>query len=90
MTEPRLFAAWLRSLAGLAALAGLLGLSACGGGSGAPNNVYDTPGPLTVLPAVRHRLFGSAHRADRHRRNAAVPGVLLEFGPRPGRADRGG
>ena len=52
MTEPRLFAAWLRSLAGLAALAGLLGLSACGGGSGAPNNVYDTPGALVVLPAA--------------------------------------
>jgi len=52
MTETRLLAAWLRSLAGLAALAGLLVLSGCGGGSGAQNNVFSTPGPLTVLPGA--------------------------------------
>lgn len=52
MTENRLLAVWQRSLAGLVALAGALVLSACGGGSGAPNNVFNTPGPLTVLPAL--------------------------------------
>ena len=51
MTEYRHFAVWARTLAGLVALAGLIGLSGCGGGSGAPNNVFNTPGPLTVLPA---------------------------------------
>ena len=54
MTDNRLFAAWLRSFAGLFALAGVLALSACGGGSGAPNNPYapgpTVPGPLSVLP----------------------------------------
>jgi len=50
MTENRKFAVWLRTLVGLVALAGLLGLSGCGGGSGAPNNVFDTPGPLTLVP----------------------------------------
>jgi hypothetical protein len=38
----------------LLASAGVLALSACGGGSGAPNNPYEpgptTPGPLTVVP----------------------------------------
>lgn len=38
----------------LLASAGVLALSACGGGSGAPNNPYTpiptTPGPLTVVP----------------------------------------
>ena len=43
MTEIRHFAGWLRSLAGLAAVAGVLALSACGGGSGAPNNFFQTP-----------------------------------------------
>ena len=52
MTENRAYAVWLRSLAGFVALAGVLGLSACGGGSGAPNNVFNTPGPLTVLPGA--------------------------------------
>jgi hypothetical protein len=54
MTETRLPAAWLRPLLGLFAIAGVLALSACGGGSGAPNNPYapgpTAPGPLTVLP----------------------------------------
>ncbi|HEX9302091.1 MAG TPA: hypothetical protein VF959_07055, partial [Casimicrobiaceae bacterium] len=56
MTEKRLLAAWLRPLAGIFALVGVLGLTACGGGSGAPNNPYApgpaTPGPLAVLPAT--------------------------------------
>jgi hypothetical protein len=50
MTENRHFAAWARTFAGLVALAGLIGLSGCGGGSGAPNNVFNTPGALTLLP----------------------------------------
>jgi len=54
MTDNRLFPACLRALAGFAALVGVLALSACGGGSGAPNNPYApgpaTPGPLTILP----------------------------------------
>ena len=54
MTENRLPAAWLRPLLGIFAIAGVLALSACGGGSGAPNNPYApgpaVPGPLTVLP----------------------------------------
>jgi len=45
MTEIRHFAGWLRgrlrTFAGLAAVAGALALSACGGGSGAPNNFFD-------------------------------------------------
>ena len=56
MTDNRLLAACLRPLVGLIALAGVLTLSACGGGSGAPNNPYapapTTPGPLSVLPAA--------------------------------------
>jgi hypothetical protein len=54
MTDHRLFPGCLRALAGFAALAAVLALSACGGGSGAPNNPYapgpSTPGPLTLLP----------------------------------------
>jgi hypothetical protein len=56
MTEHRLSAAWLRPLLGLLATAGVLALSACGGGSGAPNNPYAPgpviTGPLTVLPSA--------------------------------------
>jgi hypothetical protein len=56
MTEHRLLAAWLRSLLGILALAGVLALSACGGGSGAPNNPYaagpGTPAALAILPAT--------------------------------------
>src|SRR5262252_4184030 len=54
MTDHRVFPAGLRALAGFAALAAVLALSACGGGSGAPNNPYapgpGAPGPLTLLP----------------------------------------
>src|SRR4030095_14045745 len=56
MTEHRLSAAWLRPLLGFIATAGVLALSACGGGSGAPNNPYapgpTTPAALTLLPAT--------------------------------------
>ena len=40
MTENRPYSVWLRWFASVVALAGVLGLSACGGGSGAPNNVF--------------------------------------------------
>ena len=56
MTPNRLFRTWLRSFAGLTALAAMLALSACGGGSGAPNNPYGSgttiPSPLSVLPTI--------------------------------------
>jgi hypothetical protein len=55
MTANRPYAAWLRRLAGLVALAGVFVLSACGGGSGAPNNPFTPPAPavpaLTVFPS---------------------------------------
>jgi hypothetical protein len=48
--------AWLRPLAGLFALTAIFALSACGGGSGAPNNPYapkpTAPSALMVLPAA--------------------------------------
>lgn len=50
MTENRHLAIWQRSLAGLVALAAALVLSACGGGAGAPNNVFNSPGPITLSP----------------------------------------
>src|SRR6266508_4499685 len=56
MSGHRLIAASLRLVAGMFALAGVLALTACGGGSGAPNNPF-TPGPatppaLSVLPSA--------------------------------------
>jgi len=50
MTEYRHFALWARTFAGFVALAGLLGLGGCGGGSGAPNNVFNSPGALSIQP----------------------------------------
>ena len=47
--------AWLRPFMTLAALAAVLSLAACGGGNGAPNNMFDNGGtvaPLTVTPAT--------------------------------------
>ena len=47
--------AWLRPALTVAATAAMLALTACGGGSGAPNNPYEPPpptvGPLVVVPA---------------------------------------
>ncbi len=54
MTANRSITAWQRPLAGLFALAAVFALSACGGGSGAPNNPYEPgptlPSPLAILP----------------------------------------
>ena len=50
MTENRHFAGWARILVGFFALAGLVGLTGCGGGSGSPNNPFNTPGDLTIVP----------------------------------------
>ncbi len=56
MSGHRLIAASLRLVAGMFALAGVLALTACGGGSGAPNNPFapgpTSPAPLVVLPAI--------------------------------------
>lgn len=50
MLESR-FPAWLRPVLVLLATAGMLSLTACGGGSGAPNNPY-APGPALPTPVV--------------------------------------
>ena len=54
MMKYRSTAGWLRAFAALFAASAVLGLSACGGGSGAPNNPYEpgpvTPAALQVLP----------------------------------------
>ncbi len=63
MTQTRPFAAWLRFFAGIVAVVGTLALTACGGGSGAPNNPYAPkpvpPGPLVVLPAAMTAYAGT-------------------------------
>jgi hypothetical protein len=54
--------AWLRPFMTLAALAAVLSLAACGGGNGAPNNMFDTGGtvtPLTVTPATATTYSGT-------------------------------
>ena len=77
MTENRHFAGWLRSLAGLAAVAGVLALSACGGGSGAPNNFFKST--VTVAAERRpSRYSGRADDAHDHRRR---PGPSGPFRP---------
>jgi hypothetical protein len=54
MARNQLSASLLRPVLALLAVAGLLALSACGGGSGAPNNPFapvpPTPGPVSLLP----------------------------------------
>src|SRR5205809_6211632 len=54
MSKNRL-AAWLRPALTLFALAGMFSLAACGGGNGAPNNMFAPPAvtpTLAVLPAT--------------------------------------
>jgi hypothetical protein len=62
MHENRL-TAWFRRGAALLGAAGLLALTACGGGSGAPNNPYTpTPpiaGPLVVVPGEATAFAGT-------------------------------
>jgi hypothetical protein len=53
MTDTRPYGSWLRALSGLLAAAAVLTLTACGGGSGAPNNPYVDgvlTKALTLLP----------------------------------------
>lgn len=63
MSRTRL-TAWLRLGALLLASAGVFALSACGGGSGAPNNPYTpvppTPTQLVVVPAEATAFAGTA------------------------------
>ena len=59
----RLSTTWLRPALSILGLAGLLALSACGGGSGAPNNPYvapPTPAALTVQPSTLTAYSGVA------------------------------
>jgi len=54
--------AWLRPFMTLAALAAVLSLAACGGGNGAPNNMFDTSNqtlPLSVFPATSNVFAGT-------------------------------
>ena len=76
MTEIRLSTAWLRSLPRLFALAGHSALSACGGGSGAPNNPYDRPTRpgRCRLPAAPVAYSGRTVDADDHRRRRRPTG----------------
>ena len=84
MTANRPYAAWLRRLAGLVALAGVFVLSACGGGSGAPNNPFAPPplssAPLTVLPAAPTIYSQVAATLTISGGVAAVPRVFQQCG----------
>jgi hypothetical protein len=75
MTDTRPYGSWLRALSGFLAAAAVLTLSACGGGSGAPNNPYvdgALPTALTVLPNTDVDLY------------ADIPTVLtISGGKRP-------
>ncbi len=80
MMEKRPLSAWLRPLAGIFALVGVLGLTACGGGSGAPNNPY-APGPVTpaalaVLPATLTAYAGTPATLTISGGFAALPRVF--------------
>ncbi len=80
MTEKRLFAGWLRSLTGLVAAAGILALSACGGGSGAPNNFFKSVFTVNPAPATAYSGAPSALTitggAGPFRAFSSNPGVL--------------
>lgn len=89
MTEKRLFAGWLRSLTGLVAAAGILALSACGGGSGAPNNFFKSvftvnPSPATAYSGVPSALTITGG-AGPFRAFSSNPGVLPIAQTVPGR-----
>jgi hypothetical protein len=82
MTENRLFAGWLRLLTGLVAVAGVLALSACGGGSGAPNNPFK--GVVTVVPSAVTVYAGVPTLLTISRWNRAIQA----FSSNPGRPSR--